>query len=309
MKIVLVESNGVERHAIRSMLEERKETVFAFANGMDAWAFVEETSDVDIIITAMNAQGMSGLEICWNARILAEQRKGMYVIAISEQDGEDMLVEALDSGADDYLQKPLHKEILLARLRVAERMIMLQKQLVHLANRDPMTNLYNRRAFFEQASQLALQANESSPLCAIMFDIDHFKRVNDTYGHDAGDEVIKTVAALAGMEQGLLGRLGGEEFALILADQSLLSSARTADRIRLEIATTPIRYKGLAIKITSSFGVSLYRQNENVDDLLKRADLALYKSKNAGRNRVSVERARLVDTQSEPNKLDGTAIA
>ncbi len=296
MKIVLVESNGVERHAIRSMLEERKETVFAFANGMDAWSFIEDTPDIDIIITAMNAQGMSGLEICWNARILAEQRKAMYVIAISEQDGEDMLVEALDSGADDYLQKPLHEEILLARLRVAERMIMLQKQLVHLANRDPMTNLYNRRAFFEQATQLAQQARSDQPLCAIMFDIDHFKRVNDTYGHDAGDEVIKTVAALAGMEPGLLGRLGGEEFAIMLPNQSLLSAARTADRIRVEIATTPIDYGNLSIEITSSFGVALYRPNEGVDDVLKRADLALYKSKNAGRNRVSAERPRLVQS-------------
>lgn len=300
MKIVLVEGKGVERHAIRSMLEERKEQVVAFANGLDAWSYIEENADIDIIITSLNVQGMSGLEICWNARILAEQRKGMYVVAISEENDDDMLVEALDSGADDYLQKPLHEETLLARLRVAERMILLQKQLLHLANRDPMTNLYNRRAFFEKATNMLTSPKEGESICAIMFDIDHFKAVNDTYGHDAGDEVIKYVAALASLEEGLPGRLGGEEFALIVRSRSLLGAARTANTIREEIATTPVEFGEHVINITSSFGVSIHREGDTIDEMLKRADLALYKSKRDGRNRVSAERPHLVETEKIP---------
>lgn len=290
MKIVLVEAKGAERSAIRSMLEKRQETVYAFSKGQDAWSFIEQTPDINIIIVSLNDEGMSGLEICWNARILAEQRKGMYVIAISGEDNDDMLVEALDSGADDYLQRPLQEEILLARLRVAERMIVLQQQLVQLANHDSLTELLNRRAFFEHAD-LELSDPEKSPsIHAIMFDIDHFKRVNDSFGHDAGDQVIRTVAKIAQAEGDLIGRLGGEEFAMILSDQSMLGAARSAERMRETIENTPILINGHRIEITSSFGVASYQDGDSVDELLKRADIALYRSKNEGRNRVSVDR-------------------
>ena len=301
MKIVLVEGNGVDRHAIRSMLEERRETVHAFANGLDAWSFIKENNDIDLIITSLNVQGMTGLEICWNARILAEQRKSMYVVAISEQEEADMLVEALDSGADDYLQKPLHEEILLARLRVAERMIMLQKQLIMLADHDPLTSLYNRRAFFEKAGML-VQAGPVSdnPIHAIMFDIDYFKLVNDTYGHDAGDEVIKFVARLANDVDGIVGRLGGEEFAIILSGYSLLQTARIADQLRQDIAATVLDFDGREISVTSSFGVAYFHPDDCIDDMLKRADMALYKSKRNGRNRVSAERPRLIKQETLP---------
>ena len=292
MKIVLIEADKSDRSAIRTTLEKRNETVFAFSDGDEAWGFIEQSADIDIIIVSLNAQTTSGLEICWNARILAEQRKAMYVIAISEQDKGDILVEALDSGADDYLQKPLHEESLLARLRVAERLIMLQQQLVKLANHDPLTDLYNRRAFFELADRKISERTDGSYLSAIMFDIDHFKSVNDKYGHDAGDEVIRIVARIAAREGELLGRYGGEEFALILEDQSFLQTARTADRIRLAIEQTPIVVGGHTISITSSFGVALYDEGDSVDDLLKRADLALYSSKHNGRNRVSIGRKK-----------------
>ena len=292
MKIVLIEADESDRSAIRTTLEQRNETVFAFSDGKEAWCFIEESADIDIIIVSLNSETKSGLEICWYARILAEQRKAMYVIAISERDKNDLLVEALDSGADDYLQKPLHDESLLARLRVAERMILLQQQLVKLANHDPLTDLYNRRAFFELANRKIRERSEGSYLSAIMFDIDHFKSVNDKYGHDAGDEVIRIVARIAAREGELLGRHGGEEFALILEDQSFLQTARTADRIRIAIEQTPIVVGGHTISITSSFGVAQYHEGESVDDLLKRADIALYRSKHNGRNKVSIEQKK-----------------
>ncbi|PLW76121.1 diguanylate cyclase [Cohaesibacter celericrescens] len=298
MKIVLVEANSVDRRAIKSMLEERRETVFSFSNGQEAWSFIQDTPGIDVIITSLNVQGMSGLEICWNSRILAEQRKAMYVIAISKQEESDMLVEALDSGADDYLQKPLHEETMLARLRVAERMIRLQKQLVQLANHDSMTGLFNRRAFFEKANQRLNQCVGCKTLSAIMFDIDHFKRVNDNFGHDAGDEVIKTVAKISSLEGNLLCRLGGEEFALILENHSLLSAARVAERLRATIEQTPIVVNGHKIQITSSFGVAICHKGDSIDDLLKRSDVALYHSKHNGRNRVSIERL-VVQSQNE----------
>ena len=288
MKIVLVEPNPVEQSTIRSALTERKEEVFAFDNGNDAWAFVEQTSDVDIIITALDLEGISGLELCWNARILAEHRNAMYVIAMSEEQDSGNLVEALDAGADDYLQKPLHHETLLARLRVAERVVTLQTQLMQLAHHDPLTNMFNRRAFFKSGNQLLETSKQA--LCAIMFDIDHFKRVNDAHGHDVGDQVIKTVAQIA-LDQGVTtGRLGGEEFAMLIEGHSLLSAARIADHLRLTIQDSRIDVGGAKpLRITSSFGVSLHREGDSLESLLRRADLALYTSKNMGRNLVTVE--------------------
>ena len=304
MKIVLIEANGSDRDSIRSMLEKRREHIVSFDDGDAAWRYIQDTPDVDIIITSLNTNSLSGLEICWNSRILAEQRKAMYVIAISERDDADMLVEALDSGADDYLQKPLHEEILLARLRVAERMVVLQKQLVQLANHDPLTNLFNRRAFFEHAQRCLADPARRDQMSAIMFDIDHFKRVNDLYGHDAGDKVIKAVAQIASSEGALLGRLGGEEFAMIIENQSLLNAARAAERVRMMIETTPIIAGGRSISITSSFGVSSYMADDSVDDLLKRADLALYASKRNGRNRVTIERFK----PDRPEMIDAETI-
>lgn len=301
MKVALVEPMSADRSAIRSVLEKRKETVYAFSNGTDAWAFIEKTPDIDVIIIALNVEGLSGLEICWNSRILAEQRKAMYVIAISDEQDSDSLVEALDAGADDYLQKPLQEETLLARLRVAERMIMLQKQLIKLANRDPLTDLFNRRAFFEKTNQRLLHSTET--LCAVMFDIDHFKTVNDNYGHDAGDKVIKAVAKIASTEGALLGRLGGEEFALLIEGKSLLSSALAAENLRELIEKTPIIVAGKKIAITSSFGVSIHQDGDTVDSLLKRADIALYSSKRKGRNKVSVERPTTYRSVIPPEKL------
>jgi diguanylate cyclase (GGDEF)-like protein len=296
MKVVLVERDQQHRRVVQYMLESHKETVFAFSDATDAWTFIETQPDIDVIITSLATDGMTGLEVCWNARILADQRKGLYVIAMSESDNAELLVEALDTGADDFLQKPLHEETLHARMRVAERMILLQRQLVHLATRDPMTDLLNRRAFFEQVYSLIEQSAQEETICAIMFDIDHFKAVNDTYGHDVGDEVIKTVANLASQHGGILARLGGEEFALVTKGLSILQASRVADKIRREIAETAICLNRSSVTITSSFGVSVYRPGESVDDLLKRADMALYKSKNDGRNRVSAEKPPMMCT-------------
>ncbi|MCV6546792.1 MAG: diguanylate cyclase [Cohaesibacter sp.] len=294
MKVVLIEQDQEHRRVIQYMLESRKETVYAFPDAAKAWAFIEATPNIDVILTSLSTDGMSGLEVCWNARILADQRKGLYVIAMSENDDAELLVEALDTGADDFLQKPLHAETLHARMRVAERMILLQRQLVHLATRDPMTNLFNRRAFFEQVQNKITLSDSDEIFCAIVFDIDHFKKVNDTYGHDVGDEVIKTVATLAAAYKGVLARLGGEEFVLVTQGLSILQASRLADKLRQDIAETAIELNQSSVCVTSSFGVAVYRPGESIDDLLKRADLALYKSKNDGRNRVSAERPRMM---------------
>nr|WP_321481517.1 diguanylate cyclase [uncultured Cohaesibacter sp.] len=301
MKIVLVEDSNGDREAIRAILEQRRENVFVFQSGHSALKFVQKTPDIDVVIVSQNLEDASGLEICWNCRILAAERKAMYVIAISDYINDAMLVEALDSGADDFLNKPLQEDILLARLRVAERVVMLQRQLVQLASRDSLTNLYNRRAFFEKAQAFMESRPDGHPISAVMFDIDHFKSVNDRFGHDVGDQVIKTVAKIALDEGDFVGRIGGEEFAMIIEGESFRAAACAANRIRESIEHTTIMTEDKRVQVTSSFGVARAQSGDDVYTLLKRADLALYQSKDNGRNMVTVERPHAVKTDLVAN--------
>src|SRR5262249_25108405 len=149
-----------------------------------------------------------------------------------------------------------------------------------------LTGMFNRRAFFQKAKELCGNAKAGDKLCAVMIDIDHFKRVNDTYGHDVGDVPICAVAKELSIERGLLGRLGGEEFALLLASGSLGETVVTADRLRQNILALKIDTKGAHFSVTCSFGVSDWQSGDTIDILLKRADMALYEAKLTGRNRV-----------------------
>ena len=140
---------------------------------------------------------MSGLELCWETRVLAGRDRPIYVILMSSSIDKNRLGEALDSGADDFISKPPVADELYARLRAAERLGAMQRELVRLASVDPLTGLSNRRVFFERAEAARERCREGGALTAIMFDIDHFKRVNDLYGHDVGDLAIASVAQLA----------------------------------------------------------------------------------------------------------------
>ena len=171
---------------------------------------------------------MSGLELCWETRVLAGRDRPIYVILMSSSIDKSLLGEALDSGADDFISKPPVADELYARLRAAERFGSMQRELVRLASVDPLTGLHNRRVFFELA-EAARALQECGALTAIMLDIDHFKRVNDLYGHDVGDQAIAAVAKTAATEGAMIGRLGGEEFAMLL-EGPLLGRWREACR-------------------------------------------------------------------------------
>jgi diguanylate cyclase (GGDEF)-like protein len=175
---------------------------------------------------------------------------------------------------------------LYARLRAAERLASMQRELVRMATTDYLSGALNRRAFFERAYEAASQAIAGQKLSAVIFDIDHFKRVNDTYGHDIGDEVIRVVARTAMAEVDTLGRLGGEEFSFILKGRGIGEATALADKIREHFASLQINAAGNPVMFTCSFGVSEWESGDSLDALLKRADIALYKAKTSGRNRV-----------------------
>jgi diguanylate cyclase (GGDEF)-like protein len=268
---------------VTRLLEARDHEVLPFADGARALDCMRENSEVAALITSVELDGMSGLELCWETRILAGRDRPIYVILMSSSTDRGMLGEALDSGADDFISKPPVADELYARLRAAERLGSMQRELVRLASVDPLTGLHNRRVFFEMAEEARAQ---ESRLTALMFDIDHFKRVNDLYGHDVGDQVIAAVAKAAATEGAIIGRLGGEEFAMLLRGVSLAEGAELAEQLRQCIAALRFDTDKGPMTVTCSFGVSERTAGDTVDDLLKRADVALYAAKTSGRNRV-----------------------
>jgi diguanylate cyclase (GGDEF)-like protein len=240
-------------------------------------------TEVAALITSGELGAMSGLELCWETRVLAGRDRPIYVILMSSSIDKSKLGEALDSGADDFISKPPVADELYARLRAAERLGAMQRELVRLASVDALTGLHNRRVFFELAEEAR---SETGALTAIMLDIDHFKRINDLYGHDVGDQAIAAVAKATGTEGAIIGRLGGEEFAMLLKGSTLGEGTALAEQLRARIAALRFDTANGPMTLTCSFGVSERKADDSIDDLLKRADVALYAAKTSGRNRV-----------------------
>ena len=285
MHIVIVDSSRVILKVVAGMLEPRGHIVTPFTDSAEALAYVTDNPRVRALITSMEVRPIGGLELCWSARLLAEASRPLSIIVMSSVRNARNLSEALDSGADDFIDKPPGAEELQARLRAAERLTSLQSELIRLAETDPLTALLNRRAFLQRTREAADRARSFGRLSAVLLDIDHFKRINDEYGHDVGDTAIKAVSGLIA-EAGIAGRLGGEEFAVVLPGQNLSEAEAMANRLRLNAADLRIRSPRGPVRLTCSFGVSEWSEGETVEGLLKRADIALYEAKNGGRNRV-----------------------
>ena len=286
MRVVLVDPSRTMRLFVTRLLEARDHEVRPFADGAEALACMRQDLEVSALITSGELGAMSGLELCWETRVLAGRDRPIYVILMSSSIDRNRLGEALDSGADDFISKPPVADELYARLRAAERFGAMQRELVRLASVDALTELHNRRVFFELAEEARTRCGESGALTAVMLDIDHFKRINDLYGHDVGDQAIAAVARAAQIEGAISGRLGGEEFAMLLEGQTLSQAARLAEQLRGRIAALRFDTANGPMTLTCSFGVSERKPGDSIDDLLKRADVALYAAKTSGRNRV-----------------------
>jgi len=286
MRVVLVDPSRTMRLFVTRLLEARDHEVRPFADGAEALACMRQDLEVSALITSGELGAMSGLELCWETRVLAGRDRPIYVILMSSSIDRNRLGEALDSGADDFISKPPVADELYARLRAAERFGAMQRELVRLASVDALTGLHNRRVFFELAEEARTRCGESGALTAVMLDIDHFKRINDLYGHDVGDQAIAAVARAAQIEGAISGRLGGEEFAMLLEGQTLSQAARLAEQLRGRIAALRFDTANGPMTLTCSFGVSERKPGDSIDDLLKRADVALYAAKTSGRNRV-----------------------
>lgn len=286
MHIVVVDPSKVVHRVIASVLEPRGHYVSAFNDAKEALDFVGGNASVDVLMTSLEVAPLSGMELAWRVRTLS---RPIYVIVMSSQFSASSLAEALDSGADEFIEKPPQPEALVARLRAAERLLSAQKKLLELAERDPLSGLFNRRAFFARLDEVIDQTTSTDMLSAIMFDIDHFKAINDCQGHDVGDEVIQAVSMTVARMPGIAGRLGGEEFAVVVTGVSRADAMQLAEGLRLQFAS--MRYPGVdgLFVATCSFGVSEFVRGDTSGSLLKRADNALYVAKRGGRNCVRAD--------------------
>jgi diguanylate cyclase (GGDEF)-like protein len=287
MNVVLVDPSRTVLKIVRCLLEARDHKVHAFTDAHEALDYTKSDPTVEALITSAEQTSMSGVDLCRRTRQLASRGRSIYVILMSSNQDGHTLIEALDNGADDFIGKPPVVEELYARLRAAERVGTMQRELLRLATTDPLTGMLNRRAFFVQAEEACERADGGFTLSAVMFDIDHFKRVNDTHGHDVGDAAIRGIAReAAATGKFILGRLGGEEFAFLLEGRTLAEAIGIADDLRLRLSELRFETTMEEMSVTCSFGVSEWVPGDTIDRLLKRADMALYKAKLDGRNRV-----------------------
>ena len=287
MRIALVDPSRTTRLIVARMLEARGHDVLPFADELEALVQIRTDPGIDGLITSAELKHISGVELVWETRLLATCRRPIYVLMMSSQYDQRSLIEALDSGADDFIGKPPSAEELGARLRAAGRILSMQRELLRLATTDPLTGLCNHRGFFEQAGEACARVvPPNGGLSAIILDIDNFKHINDSYGHESGDEAIRICGRAARLEQAVTGRLGGDEFALLLEDKTLPQAVEVAEELRLRLAARPFDIGKDRISLTWSVGVGEGRPGETVDQILARADAALYEAKLGGRNRV-----------------------
>ncbi|MGD9126452.1 MAG: diguanylate cyclase [Planctomycetia bacterium] len=287
--VLLVDDDPAMLRLLSRRLEKVGYSVRQVSSGDEAIHAIKEECP-DYLITDWEMPGMSGVELCERVRAL-DLPQYVYILFLTVRSKMDSLVEGLDVGADDFLSKPVDKEELLARLRSAARIIRLERELSAMARTDSLTGLMTRRAFYETLRRdWERSVRSNTPISCVMLDIDFFKRVNDTYGHPAGDKTLKIVAKLLSQSiraNDLLCRYGGEEFCVILPDACEEDAVAWAERMRnlIRCKKIPIAEDGLTI--TASFGVSERREDtQTYEEMVDYADQALLCAKQSGRDRV-----------------------
>ena len=285
MRIVLVDPSRTVLRIVTKLIEQGQHEVRPFTDGREALDYIKSDPEVRALITSTEPESISGVDLCAEARALASSRRPLYILMMSSSDDQHHIVSALDHGADDFVSKPPIPEELRARLRAADRLTSMQRELIQNAATDFLTGVLNRRAFFETANHVCSRAETGMPLSAIMCDIDHFKKINDAHGHQAGDAVLRGVSAAGKALGQVIGRLGGEEFCF-LVQMPLEDAVQFAEGFRASVADLPFDIGPTKLSVTCSFGVAQWQSGDSIDRLLRSADIALYEAKSGGRNRV-----------------------
>lgn len=296
MRVLVAEDDPSSRVLLASMLKKWGHEPVCASDGLEAWNLLCQEDAPRLLLLDWVMPGMDGPEICWRLRAV-ETPDPPFIIMITGRAEKGDIILGLDAGANDYLTKPFNPDELWARLRAACRMLELQRglmeardSLTHLAAHDPLTGMLNRRAVLERLEQeVARAAREGGRLFVGMCDLDHFKKINDTMGHQAGDDVLavfsrRILGSLRPYDS--VGRYGGEEFLVITPAVGGSDPRGLYERLRAEVEAEPIPTRAGEVSLTLSIGVASGSGNITMDSLIGAADLALYEAKSQGRNRV-----------------------
>jgi len=301
-RILIVDDRASSHERLAGMLTA-EHAVDVETNPTEALFHAAE-GNYDLLCVSLSLSNFDALRLCSQVRSL-ERTRNLPILAIAEADDQTRMMRSLEVGVNDFLIRPVDRNELLARVRTQVRRRRYTDQLrenvqqsIEMAITDGLTGLYNRRYMESHLASLVDQAaTRGQPLTVLVMDIDHFKAVNDTHGHDAGDDVLREFAArirksIRGID--LACRFGGEEFVLIMPDTDMAVATIVAERLRRRIATEPFPIHGgtSAIDVTISVGIATHdTADDTAATMLKRADQALYRAKRSGRNRVVADAA------------------
>src|SRR5262245_8254495 len=289
--VLLVDDEEVNLYALRIILESRSYRCLLASSGPEALRLASEALP-DAILLDINMPGMDGYEVC--KRLREDPRTSPIPIVFLTAMYREMndVVRGLDLGAHDYITKPFNQDELLARVAVMVRVRQAENAVRQASYTDELTGLYNRRFLQQRLEEEMHRASRYSlRLACILLDIDHFKAINDTYGHAAGDSVLREVAAIVKRhvrKSDLAIRYGGEEIMLILFEGDKSDAQKVAERIRADVERHRFAWKNHAFGVTISSGVAAFPDAGITmpDELIMRADAALYSAKSSGRNMV-----------------------
>lgn len=303
MKVLIAEDDAVSRRLLEATLMRWGYEVIVTRDGDEAWQVLQQADAPPLAILDWMMPGLDGVEICRLVRQRGHEPY-IYLILLTTKSLKENIIEGLDAGADDYLTKPFNPSELQVRLRAGTRIITLQAELIKArealriqATHDPLTGIWNRRAILDILGTELVRAHREQTVVAVgIADLDHFKRLNDAYGHVIGDAALCEAANR--MQASLrpydaLGRYGGEEFFMVLPGCSTQDACKLAERLCTNIGQEAMTIVGHRLVVTSSLGVAASDVIPVLDatELIRAADIALYRAKANGRNRVEVATA------------------
>jgi len=295
VRALVADDDTASRLLLEKVLTKWGYEVVTASSGEEAWEILTSDDSPDLAVLDWMMPELDGVEVCRRIRAL-ELSSPPYLLLLTARDAKQDIAIGLESGASDYLQKPFNHDELRARLLVGRRFAELNRKLLDTqaelrrqALTDPLTHIMNRRAILGRLTEeMARAPRQGLPLSIGILDIDHFKAINDEFGHAGGDVVLQTVverAQNALRAYDAIGRVGGEEFLVVMPGVGPRDTEIVLERLRRAIADSAVVVQGREVSVTVSIGGAV-SQGETMDELLNLADDALYRAKNEGRNKV-----------------------
>lgn len=295
MRILIAEDDPVSRRLLEALLTKWDYEVIVTTDGKQAWEVLQQEDAPKLAILDWMMPELDGPEVCKRVRA-RENGAYTYLLLLTAKNQKDDIIRGIGAGADDYVTKPFDANELNARLRAGRRIVDLQAELMSAresllvqATHDPLTGLPNRLLFSDRLTQRLMRSRGTpQPLAVMYLDLDRFKTINDTLGHNVGDQLLRDVAQRLKQclrETDTLARMGGDEFTIILADVEMHEEAEAVARKILDVLAEPIIINGNELFVTASIGISVYPMDgSDVETLVRNADTAMYQAKELGRN-------------------------